>query len=192
MASQFNIHKDISKAETLPASFYRDASMFETMKDQIFLKSWQWVGDQSLVKLPKSFYPFVLLDGYLTEPMLLTHDNSGNINCLTNVCTHRGNILAMSSGKSNKLTCNYHGRRFKLDGEFESMPEFEKTKDFPRPCDNLHQFPLKKWGPFLFAGLNPSFDFQEVIDVMDQRIGFLPLDKFSFGPKVLIFNFFLN
>ena len=59
------------------------------------------------------------------------------------------------------------------------MPEFEKTKDFPRPCDNLHQFPLKKWGPFLFAGLNPSFDFQKVIDVMDQRIGFLPLDKFS-------------
>ena len=98
MASPFNIHKDISKAETLPASFYRDSSMFETMKDQIFLKSWQWVGDQSLVKLPKSFYPFVLLDGYLTEPMLLTHDNSGNINCLTNVCTHRGNILAMSSG----------------------------------------------------------------------------------------------
>tara|TARA_B110000014_G_scaffold79412_1_gene54543 strand:+ start:64 stop:1152 length:1089 start_codon:yes stop_codon:yes gene_type:complete len=179
LASPFNIHKDISKAETLPASFYRDASMFETMKDQIFLKSWQWVGDQSLVKLPKSFYPFVLLDGYLTEPMLLTHDNSGNINCLTNVCTHRGNILAMSSGKSNKLTCDYHGRRFKLNGKFESMPEFEKTKDFPRPCDNLHQFPLKKWGPFLFAGLNPSFDFQKVIDVMDQRIGFLPLDKFS-------------
>ena len=47
------------------------------------------------------------------------------------------------------------------------MPEFEKTKDFPRPCDNLHQFPLKKWGPFLFAGLNPSFDFQKVIDVCE-------------------------
>ena len=41
------------------------------------------------------------------------------------------------------------------------MPEFEKAKDFPRPCDNLHEFPLVKWGKLLFAGLNPSFDFQK-------------------------------
>jgi choline monooxygenase len=59
------------------------------------------------------------------------------------------------------------------------MPEFENTKDFPRACDNLHSFPLKIWGPFLFVGLNPSFDFQQVIDKMNERIGFLPLHDFS-------------
>jgi choline monooxygenase len=72
----------------------------------------------------------------------------------------------------------YHGRRFNLKGEFEHMPEFKEAKDFPRPCDNLHQFPLRKLGPLLFAGLNPTFDFQQVIDKMKERIGFLPLDEF--------------
>jgi len=38
---------------------------------------------------------------------------------------------------------------------------------------------LRKWGTLLFAGLNPSFDFQQVIDKMNERVGFLPLDEFS-------------
>ena len=74
----------------------------------------------------------------------------------------------------------YHGRRFNNRGEFEFMPEFDQAKDFPRPCDNLHKFPLVKWGiKLLFAGLNPIFDFQKVIDRMNERIGFLPIDKFE-------------
>jgi choline monooxygenase len=179
MDRKFNIHSDITKAETLPASFYRDQTVFDAIKDSVFLKSWQWVGDESQVSLPQSVFPFVLLNGFLTEPMLLTKDNNDEINCLTNVCTHRGNLVALNPGKSKKLSCTYHGRRFNLQGEFEHMPEFKEAEDFPRPCDDLYKFPVKKWGPFLFAGLNPTFDFQEVIDKMNERIGFLPLDDFS-------------
>ncbi|MGK0459099.1 MAG: choline monooxygenase, partial [Polaribacter sp.] len=179
MTEKFYINPDITKAETLPASFYKNQSVFETLKDTVFLKSWQWIGDENLVRQPQSVHPFVLLDGFLTEPMLLTHDKEGAINCLTNVCTHRGNIVAIHPGKSKKLTCMYHGRRFNLNGEFEHMPEFNEAENFPRPCDNLHSFPLRKWGQFLFAGLNPSFDFQQIIDKMNERIGFLPINDFT-------------
>ena len=178
MANKFNIHPDITKAETLPASFYKDQAIFEAIKEMIFLKSWQWVGDKNLVLKPQSVHPFVLLDDYLTEPMLLTKDEDEKISCLTNVCTHRGNIVALNSGTAKKLTCMYHGRRFNLNGEFEFMPEFDETEDFPRPCDNLYKFPLRNWGTFLFAGLNPIFDFQQVIDKMKERVGFLPLEEF--------------
>ena len=78
----------------------------------------------------------------------------------------------------------YHGRRFNLDGAFEYMPEFEDADDFPRPCDNLHKFPLEKWGPLLFVGLNPEFQFSKVIDKMKERIGFLPLDEFSLDTSI--------
>ncbi len=87
--------------------------------------------------------------------------------------------MALHPGKAKKLTCMYHGRRFNLDGAFEYMPEFEDADDFPRPCDHLHKFPLEKWGPLLFVGLNPDFQFSKVIDTMKERIGFLPLDEFS-------------
>jgi choline monooxygenase len=178
MKFKFHIDSDITKAETLPSKFYKDQSIFDSLKDNVFLKSWQWIGDENLVKLNQSVHPFVLLDGFLTEPMVLTKDTDYAIQCLSNVCTHRGNLVILNPAKSKKMTCSYHGRRFNLKGEFEHMPEFEDAQNFPRPCDDLHQFPLRKWKQFLFVGLNPSFDFQQVIDKMNERVGFLPLDEF--------------
>lgn len=184
MTTQFNIHKDISKAETLPSSFYKSQDVFDQVRENIFLKSWQWLGDNSSLKLTNSIYPLTLLDGFLTEPILLTRDKEGSINCMTNVCTHRGHILALGPGKSKNLTCAYHGRSFDLNGNFKSMPEFKEAKDFPRECDNLYKFPLGEWGPFLFAGLNPTFDFKEILEPINERIGFLPLDQFSFDSSM--------
>ena len=179
MGYNFHINKDISKAETLPASFYRDPEVFEAIKNRIFYRSWQWVGHRDLVEKPQQTHPFIVLDKYMTEPMVLTKDEKGNLHCLSNVCTHRGNLVIDSSGTAKKLICGYHGRRFKLDGTFEHMPEFQETKDFPRPCDNLRKFTLKHWGPFLFVGIEPAFDFQKVIDTLNERVGFLPLHEFK-------------
>lgn len=184
MDYKFNIHEDIAKAETLPSYFYRDQSLFDRIKEKIFLNSWQWLGDESLVPLPQSVHPFVLLDGYLTEPLLLTRDADDDIHCMTNVCTHRGNLVALNPGRAKKLVCTYHGRRFDLRGQFETMPEFEMAEDFPRPCDDLHRFPIVRWGPLLFVGLNSEIDFKKVIDKMRERTGFLPLGEFSINPTL--------
>ena len=191
MKHKFHIDPDIKKAETLPASFYRDQAVFDAIKEKVFLKSWHWIGDKNLVKLPQSVHPFVLLDGYLTEPLLLTRNADDEITCLTNVCTHRGNLVALHPGKSKKLICTYHGRRFDLKGKFESMPEFEEAADFPRPCDNLHQFPVLEWGPLLFTGLDTQIDFEGVIITMKERVGFLPLDEFSYS-EVLSKDFLVH
>jgi choline monooxygenase len=179
MSTKFFIDPDITKAETLPASFYRDPEVFEAIRDKIFLKSWHWIGHRDLVETPQQVHPFVLLENFLTEPLLLTKDDSGNMHCLSNVCTHRGNLVANTSGITKKLICGYHGRRFQLDGTFEHMPEFKDVQDFPRPCESLHKFALRHWGPFLFVGPNPSFEFQKIIDTMNERVGFLPLDEYK-------------
>jgi choline monooxygenase len=178
MKDKYKIDPDITKAETLPSFFYKDPAVFELLKKKIFLKSWQWVGDDNLVKETNSVYPLLILEDYLNEPIILSKAKDGSINCMTNVCTHRGNILVIEPGKAKKITCMYHGRRFDDMGKFEYMPEFSKAKNFPRPCDDLHTFPLVKWGKLLFAGLNPTFDFQKVINKINERVGFLPIDEF--------------
>ena len=98
MPKMFFINSDISKAETLPATFYKDKDIFENVKEKIFLKTWQWIGDENLVKLPQSVYPLVLLDNYLTEPLVIVRNEKDEINCFTNVCTHRGNLVALHPG----------------------------------------------------------------------------------------------
>lgn len=184
MGNKFHIDRNINKATTLPASFYKDEGIFNLLREKIFLSSWQFAGEEQLVKIPGSVYPFILLDHYLTEPLLLTRNEQGEVQCLSNVCTHRANLLVHGAGKTKKLTCTYHGRRFDLNGKFEHMPEFKEAENFPGACDHLYRFPIKKWGSLLFAGLNPSFDFQQVIDKMNERVGFLPLDNFSYDESL--------
>ena len=62
MNHNYFIDPDITKAETLPASFYKEESVFEQLKERVFLKTWQFVGDEQQVRLPEQVYPFVLLD----------------------------------------------------------------------------------------------------------------------------------
>ena len=181
MKKSFQIHADIKKAETLPADFYRSEKVFESIKESVFVKTWQFIGDHNLVPFTEMVHPFILLEDYINEPLLLIRDKEDSINCFSNVCTHRGNILINNPGKVKQLTCMYHGRRFNLDGSFKSMPEFETAENFPRPCDNLHEFPVRSLDQFLFVGLNPSFDFDEVLNKMIERIGFLPLHQFKFN-----------
>ncbi|MEM8485335.1 MAG: aromatic ring-hydroxylating dioxygenase subunit alpha [Bacteroidota bacterium] len=176
---QYIVDPDITRAETLPAAFYKDAAVFEALKEKAFAKSWLWIGDESLVPLQNTVHPFVLLDNFIGEPMVLARDGADNITCCSNVCTHRGNIVIQNPGRTKGLLCNYHGRRFSLDGRFKSMPEFKEAKNFPRPCDDLHAFPVGQWGPFLFTALDPGFAFSELVDLMNERIGFLPLHAFE-------------
>ena len=177
---KLNINSEISKAETLPGSFYKSQEIFDLMKEKLFLNTWQWLGDESsLVPLTESVYPTVLLEQFLDEPIAVVKDENNSIHCLSNVCTHRGNILVTNSGKHKQLICMYHGRRFDLQGNFKSMPEFKETEDFPRPCDNLHQFSIANWHGHLFTSLKPDFGFDEISKIMDERIGFLPLSQFK-------------
>ena len=79
------IDPNIAKASTLPTDFYTSSEYFELAKEKIFASSWQFIGCKESVKLSGDVHPFTLLEGYLNEPLLLTKDNTGNINCLSNV-----------------------------------------------------------------------------------------------------------
>ncbi len=179
----FFVDPDIANAETLPGSFYRDDQLFERMKDDIFVKSWQWIGDSAtLLPLDSFVHPIELLENYLSEPLVLVREGD-KMRCLSNVCTHRGNLVVHDPGKVKSLSCMYHGRRFGLDGTFQHMPEFKNTMNFPRDCDHLRRFKLHAWGPFLFTGLEPEVDFSVIESFLNKWVGFLPIHEFKYDPS---------
>lgn len=189
---EFKIDIDITKAETLPASFYTSEEVFEALKEKVFLKSWHWIGDKpTLVPLSQTVFPLVLLERYLDEPVLLVRDKSDALHCVSNVCTHRGNLVAQHAGKQSQLQCMYHGRRFNLDGSFKAMPEFQNAKNFPRACDDLHSFSTKTWMDHIFINLKPSFDFELISNTLNERVGFLPIESFKFE-KTLSKDYIVN
>src|SRR5258706_2200826 len=178
----FFIDKNIAKAKTISTVFYTYAVFFEKSKEKIFANTWQFIGDINLVKEQSNCYPFTLLDGYLDEPLLLTKDKQDKIHCLSNVCTHRGNILVNEFCKTSNIRCKYHGRLFELDGKFKSMPEFKEVRNFPSQEDNLSALPLYQWGNWLFTSLNKNFTAKIFLKQMMRRVEWMPVDDFVFGP----------
>ncbi len=179
-----NIDKDITKAFTLPGSFYKSPTYFEQSKDSIFVKSWQFITETDQINIPSTVYPFKYLEGFVDEPLLFARDKDDQLHCMSNVCTHRGNILVESAGPiQGGLRCGYHGRRFELNGCFKSMPECEGMQDFPSKDDDLPQVAFKQWGKFLFASLSPAFPFEELVKEMDERVGWMPFNEFKFDPN---------
>src|SRR5437763_15413312 len=104
----FEIDKDIRRASTLPARVYSDPEYFDLQKDRVFARSWPWVGDAARVQAPGRVAPLTLLDGCLSEPLVLTSADDGNIRCLSNACTHRGAIVAEAEGHARSLRRPYH------------------------------------------------------------------------------------
>lgn len=176
-----HIEDDITQASTLPSSFYTGREYFEWSKEKIFARSWQLAGSLEDVKTPGQTFPFTLLPGCLDEPLLLTRDTDDQLHCMSNVCTHRGNIICEHGGIEKNLRCRYHGRRFNLDGKFTGMPEFENVKDFPSEKDNLSAVAFETWGGFVFASLFPAFSFQDVFGEMMKRVPWLDPTDYRFS-----------
>src|ERR1700678_3004270 len=114
--SRFQIDADIAKARTLPTSFYKDEQLFGLALEKLFAPSWQFIGDTNLVPTPGDAYPLAFMEPHLAEPLVLVRGQDKEIRLLSNVCTHRGNILVGEPCRVSHLRCRYHGRIFNLDG----------------------------------------------------------------------------
>jgi len=158
--------------------------MFARVREQVFARSWQFIGDHDDVRVPGAVKPFTLLEGSLDEPMVLTRDTDDHLHLLSNVCTHRGMQVVEGCGNERYLRCRYHGRRFGLDGKFQHMPEFEQVCNFPTPGDNLPKVPFGSWSKLLFAGVAPETSFEETYKPIIDRLGWLPLNEFMFRPDL--------
>tara|TARA_B110000438_G_C15790460_1_gene640444 strand:+ start:907 stop:1956 length:1050 start_codon:yes stop_codon:yes gene_type:complete len=178
--SKILIDSDISIANTMPSKFYLNDKYFNRIVDKVFKESWQLITD--LKTLDNKLYPYSFLKDTINEPMVLSTDNHG-INCLSNVCTHRANILCNESVASNSIKCNYHGRTFSLNGEIISSPGFEGVQNFPNDSDDLKKFKIKKWKNFIFSSIGGQIKIDSILNSISERLKDYPFEKLIFSKK---------
>jgi choline monooxygenase len=177
----YAVDPDVTVAHTLPGSFYADADAFARMRDRVFARTWQWLGTLDDVAEPESLAPRTLLPRFLDEPLLLSRDAQGMLRCMSNVCTHRGNILVGAACRAKQIRCGYHSRRFDLAGKMTFMPEFRDAKAFPSPADDLPQVAFGEWAGHAFASLDPAAALDEFLgpvqaSLAGERLGQLTHD----------------
>ena len=171
------IHPDITKAQTLPSTYYRDENIHLKLMRK-FSGSWNFIGLEAALVEGEAI-PVLLGD----IPMLLTKQG-GIINCISNVCTHRAMILCDGIKKVNSITCPYHGRTFSLCGKIKHMPEFSEVENFPAPSDDLPKAKVAIWNGLIFASLNLKDSFENYILDVEQRMNFIDFSNLTKDDKL--------
>ena len=180
---RYDIDPDVARARALDPSFYASDAAFAATREKIFARTWQWLGDVDDVELPGSLSPRMLLPGFLDEPLLLARDDAGTLRCLSNVCTHRGNLLVKAPCRASDIRCGYHSRRFDLTGRMTFMPGFADAPGFPSPADDLPHVAFVELGPHAFVALDPAAPARSFLGDMIERTAHLTPEDFVHDPS---------
>jgi len=183
LSPSYSVDPDIAIARTLPGAFYRDPQAFELVKERVLARTWQWIGDIEDVAPPGSLSPREMLPGCLDEPLLLSRDAQGRLRCLSNVCTHRGNLLVKTPCRAEQIRCGYHSRRFDMAGRMTFMPEFAQARDFPAPSDHLPNVPFGMLGTQAFAAVSPAAPLEAFLQEIQARLAWMPIEQFRHDPS---------
>jgi choline monooxygenase len=147
-----NIDSDISRAWSIPAPFYTDASVMAEEREKIFARTWQVVGHADQLAKPGDFFTLDLLG----EPLLLVRGTNGELRGFYNVCRHRAGPPAEGCGNRKLFRCGYHGWTYGLDGSLISAPEVEGVQDFKPEEFSLIPVRAEEWSNLIFVNLDPD------------------------------------
>ena len=142
----------VARASTLPSSAYVDPATLEQEKERIFARTWQLVARADELARVGDLKPATVVD----EPILITHGLDGKLRGFYNVCRHRAAQVVLSRGNRKSLQCPYHGWTYGLDGKLQVAREMEGTENFSKADFCLQPVRVDRWGPFIFANLDPQ------------------------------------
>jgi choline monooxygenase len=173
-----HVEAEISRAWTLSALLYTDATVFAVEKERIFSRTWQVVGHASQVANPGDYFTTELVG----ESLLFVRGLDGVLRGFFNVCRHRAGPPAEGCGSRKLLRCGYHGWTYGLDGALINATEIDGVEGFRAEDFALKPVRTEEWFSLIFANLDP--DARPLRD----SLGELPrqAEKFSFaGMKLL-------
>lgn len=137
------------QAWSMPRTFYTDAGMLALEREHLFRKEWVCIGRVEELARPGDFLAVQICD----EPILVIHGEDGETRAFSNVCRHRGALIADGSGNRRRLVCPYHHWSYDTRGRLVATPGMADRKDFVRAECRLPQFACARWQGFVFVSL---------------------------------------
>ena len=104
---------ELIRPDRVHGSLYSDPAIFEAELQNIWYRTWVYVGHESEVPnandyVAKSIGP---------QSVIMTRDEQGKVNLLLNRCPHRGNqVCSYDKGNARSFTCPFHAWTFANDG----------------------------------------------------------------------------
>lgn len=174
----------MTEERTPRGDFYSaDERAFRATLEACFAPSWQWTGIPSPPDRDGDFAPFDHCERTaIAEPLVLWRDRDALV-ARSNVCTHRGAILATRRGCSRALRCPYHGRKFAPDGSVLAAPGFDEATGFPSARDRLAAAAVDFVGPISFASVAPLVAFDRWTEELRAYTEHLPWASLEYDAR---------
>ena len=141
---------DFDNAWTMPKNYYTSPAVLELEREHLFGREWICIGRVEEIAKPGDHMAFQLCD----EPIVAVRGEDGKVRILSNVCRHRGTLLAQGKGHSHRLVCPYHHWSYDLEGKLTGAPRMDAHKSFEKSDCHLPQFASEEWHGFLFANVS--------------------------------------
>lgn len=133
----------------MPAAFYLEPAVHELELAELFGQEWICAGHEQEAAAPGDYFTFQAG----SESLLVVRGADGRLRALSNVCRHRGALLAEGRGNSRSFVCPYHAWTYDSSGRLIGAPKLGKRADFnPRDC-SLPSFACEVWNGFVFVCL---------------------------------------
>jgi len=109
----------------------------------------------------------------LGQNLVLFRDSSGKIQCLADVCLHRGGSLGEGWVAGDNVVCPYHGWAYGLDGRLKNIPHRAGFPDFDAEANGLVAVPSREVNGLIYVcqdGVDDGEDAAASLDVIPNLI----------------------
>src|SRR5438477_11073991 len=104
---------ELIRPDRVHGSLYSDPAIFEAELQNIWYRTWVYVGHESEVPNANDY----VVKSIGPQSVIMTRDGQGKINLLLNRCSHRGNqVCSYDKGNARSFTCPFHSWTFANDG----------------------------------------------------------------------------
>ena len=142
------------EARTMPPEFYTSETQFEHERERLFRSEWICLG--RVQQIPNAGDYFTTTS--INEPLIVVRTKPDEIAVLSNVCRHRGTVLAEGNGNTKSFVCPYHAWTYNLDGQLRRAPLLPNRPDFDQHNCRLPTFSSEVWGGFIYVNLDGTAD----------------------------------
>lgn len=151
------IYRNPESRKGLPAWTYNSNELTQLEMEQLFLRSWRFVGHIS--DIPKSG-DYQCLE-MANERAVVVRDQDGQVRAFHNVCRHRASrVVGEDKGHCGKaFICPFHGWSYNLDGTLKNIPKADSFPEIDRQQFGLKPLDCEIWHGMIFirfGGDGPS------------------------------------
>ena len=136
-----------NQARTMPGAYYTSPEFLELEKEELFRREWICLGHEGEIPRTGDYFTTDLVD----EQLLVVRGVHAEITVLSNVCRHRGNVVARGSGNASRFTCGYHAWSYGITGKLIAAPLMDS---FDKAGCSLPRFAVEIWRGFIFVNLD--------------------------------------